>query len=163
MFLVGYLVLQADIFYLMRFKTLIRISSTPRGDYHKPGLYPVIEDVIANDGGGGRAYREALLARYEASPLFRGMLVRLGFFWSVPCLVVAAACTAVIFTTPYPVAYAVGTYLSALDLKWMMLICSGWSIPGIWAAIWTFITIRWVQSCLRNEKDSWSKERVGVA
>ncbi|KAI9724381.1 MAG: hypothetical protein M1812_000449 [Candelaria pacifica] len=146
MFLVGYLILQADILYLLGYNTLIRISSTPKGAPHKPGLFPIIEDVVANDGGGGKLYREALIARYEASPLFRQMLVRLGFFWSIPSILVAAACTAVVFSTSYPVAYAVG-----------------WGVPGIWGIIWAFTTIKLVQAGLRKEKEAWSKERAGAA
>ncbi len=113
MYLVGYLILQADINYLLGYKTLIRISSTPKGAPHKPGLFPIIEDIVANDGGGGRPYREALISRYDASPLFRQMLVKLGFFWSIPALLVAAGCTAVVFTASYPIAYGVGTYLGS--------------------------------------------------
>ncbi|KAI9768763.1 MAG: hypothetical protein M1835_006819 [Candelina submexicana] len=145
MYLFGVHILQADIFYLQGYKTHIRISSTPKGAPHKPGIYPIIEDIVANDGGGGKPYREALMARYEASPLFQQLLVKVGFFWSIPALLIATACTAIVFTVPYPWAYAVG-----------------WGVPGIWGIIWAFITIKLVQAGLRKEKEAWSKEQSGV-
>lgn len=35
----------------------------------------------------------------------------------------------------------------------------GWSLPFGWAAIWTLITIPWVQSDLRREKAAWAENR----
>ena len=49
----------------------------------RPGVYVMIEDVIAVDAGAGIRYREALNARYEASPYFRSMLAKLNLFWAV--------------------------------------------------------------------------------
>ncbi len=63
------------------FRTPFRISSLPRGVVMRPGIYTIIEDIIAVDTGSGRLYREALDARYEASPLFRRMLYQLNLFW----------------------------------------------------------------------------------
>lgn len=63
------------------FRTPFRISSLPRGVAMRPGIYTIIEDIIAVDTGSGRLYREALDARYEASPLFRRMLYQLNLFW----------------------------------------------------------------------------------
>lgn len=85
-----------------------RISSIPQGAPMLPGSYTIIEDVMAVDGNGGTAYREALNARYKASSLFRRMLTRLTIFWGVSALVVAGAITAVVFTAPVTVAYGVG-------------------------------------------------------
>ena len=92
----------------------------------RPGIYTTIEDVIAVDTGTGRLYREALDARYEASPLFRRMLRQLDLFWvdsssvalrlrlltyqAISALAVAAAVTAVVLAPSVPeiVAYGIG-------------------------------------------------------
>lgn len=76
----------------------------------RPGLYIMLEDVGAVDGHCGRAYREAINARYEASYLFRRMLGRLTMFWGISAVVIAGAITAVIFTAPVTVAYGVGEF-----------------------------------------------------
>jgi len=70
------------------FRTPFRISSLPRGVGMRPGIYTIIEDVIAVDTGTGRPYREALEARYQASPLFRQMLHQLNLFWVQPWKIV---------------------------------------------------------------------------
>jgi hypothetical protein len=44
-----------------------RISSIPKGAQLRPGIYPMIEDIVGVDGAGGTEYREALNRRYEAS------------------------------------------------------------------------------------------------
>lgn len=62
-------------------RTPFRISSLPKGVPIRPGIYTIAEDIIAVDAGAGRAYREALDARYQASPLFRRMLYQLNLFW----------------------------------------------------------------------------------
>jgi len=104
----------------------------------RPGIYFIIEDVIAVDGGGDTAYRERLNARYEASHLFRQMLHRLTLFWASGAFVMAVICTIVIFTVPGPVAYAFG-----------------WAAPFAWAGVWTLVTIMWVQKDLKDEKEKW--------
>lgn len=35
----------------------------------------------------------------------------------------------------------------------------GWTLPFAWAIIWTLITIPWVQSDLRREKEAWAENR----
>lgn len=94
--------------YLLNSRAPISISSVRRGDHCRPGVYTIIEDVIAVDGSGGLAFREALDRRFQASPEFRHMLATLSLFWSVPALLVAGGCTAVIWTVPIGVAYGVG-------------------------------------------------------
>ena len=75
-----------------------------------PGAYYFMEDVIAVNGNAGRPFREALAARYVASPIFRRMIRNVSLFWSVPSLLVAIACTVVvcIHSVPAPVGYGIG-------------------------------------------------------
>ncbi|MCJ1366979.1 hypothetical protein MMC16_006110 [Acarospora aff. strigata] len=110
MFLVGGQLAVIAVWNSLGFRTPFRISSLPRGVPMRPGIYTTIEDVIAVDTGTGRLYREALDARYEASPLFRRMLRQLDLFWAISALAVAAAVTAVVLAPSVPeiVAYGIG-------------------------------------------------------
>ena len=106
-------ILTATIYHIAGYKAPFRLSSTPKGDKVRPGVYYIIEDIIAVNAGGGRPFREGLAARYEASPIFRKMLRDQSLFWSIPALILAIACTVVIIvhSVPDPVAYGIGTFL----------------------------------------------------
>jgi len=92
-----------------------RISSTPKGGSVRPGVYYMMEDVIAVNANAGRPFREALSARYEASPRFRRILTVQSLFWSIPAVVLAVILTIIvcIHQVPRPVAYALGTSAAA--------------------------------------------------
>jgi uncharacterized integral membrane protein len=89
-----------------------RISSTPKGELVWPGIYYIVEDVVAVNARGGRPFREGMVARYRASPIFRKMLRDLSWFWSIGGLIMAAACTVVVVINPVPepVAYGIGEF-----------------------------------------------------
>lgn len=86
-----------------------RFSSTAKGASVRPGVYYIMEDCVAVNANAGRPYREALSARYEASPRFRRMLYNQSMFWSIPAIIVAIPLTviAVIHPVPATVAYAI--------------------------------------------------------
>ena len=86
----------------------MRLSSIQKGDYFRPGVYSVIEDVVGVDGNGGRPFREALDARYRASPRFQRMLVQLSFFWSLPALLLAGGLSGIIFAVTRTVGFGIG-------------------------------------------------------
>ncbi|KAL4787957.1 hypothetical protein BJX76DRAFT_250248 [Aspergillus varians] len=138
MFYFGGVYLTLDILRACGFRAPFRISSTPKGAVMPTALYVLIEDVVAVDGGGGQMYRYALRTRYLSSPYFRRMLVQMNFFWAGGSIIWGAAITAMIFTTPRDAAFAIG-----------------WSVPFVWAGLWTLITIPWVRSDLRREKEAW--------
>lgn len=142
-----------------------RISSMPKGSPLRPAIFSIIEDVVAVDGSGGTAYRERLNARYEASPLFRQMLARMSWFWAGGAAFIASATTVVIFTVPRSVAYAVRitTLMTGSLFSKPTFAQVGWTVPFIWAGIWTFITIKWVQKALQREKDNWYCEKGSIA
>ncbi|KEZ40790.1 Uncharacterized protein SAPIO_CDS8075 [Scedosporium apiospermum] len=119
----------------------VRISSIPGGAQLRPGIYSLVEDICAVDGGGGTAFREALDRRYEASHVFRTMLRRLGIFWAVGAEGMAVLCTILIFTVEVDYAYAIG-----------------WSVPFVWAGVWTLITIWYVKIELRRENREWARD-----
>lgn len=92
-----------------------RISSTAKGGKVLPGVYYLMEDIVAVNAGAGRPFREALASRYKASPRFRRMIRVQSWFWSVPALVVAIVCTVLIVIHPIDkaVAYGIGKPFSA--------------------------------------------------
>jgi len=94
----------------------IRISSLPRGSPLRPGIYSIIEDVVAVDGSGGTEFRQRLNLRYLASHHFRMMLHRLTIFWAFGSLMIAVVTTIIIFTTHRNVAYVVSGSLSSLNI-----------------------------------------------
>jgi len=120
----------------------VRISSLPAGSLLRPGIYSLIEDIVAVDGSGGTEFRQRLNLRYQASKMFRLMLHRLTLFWAAGALSVAVLSTILIFTLQKDAAYVVG-----------------WTVPFIWAGIWAIITTKWVQRSLKEEERVWQEER----
>lgn len=119
----------------------VRISSVPKGAQLRPGIYSLIEDICAVDGSGGTEFRTALDTRYAASHIFRAMLRRLGIFWAFGGEACAVVCTILIFTINAEAGYVIG-----------------WSVPFIWAGVWTLCTIWYVNRELAYERQEWSKE-----
>jgi hypothetical protein len=77
----------------MRLKTPIRLSSTSSGGLTPVGVYVLMEDIVAVDGGGKESFRTALAERYNASPRFQEMLAQLNWFWGIGSLLVAGVVT----------------------------------------------------------------------
>ena len=129
-------------------KSIVRISSLPRGSRVRPGIYTIMEDVIAVDTGKGRKWREALNARYEASSNFRRMIRVLNWFWAIPALLIGGGTSAAVWIQEVPreVAYGIG-----------------WGVPPAWTVVWVAITIIYVQRCLKEEKIEWGKRKEVVA
>lgn len=140
MFYFGFVHLTLDFLRARGYRAPFRISSTPKGSVMPTALYVLIEDIVAVDGAGGKKYRRALRDRYLASPYFRHMLFEMNCFWGGGSVVCAAGITAIVFTTPQDVAYTLG-----------------WTLPLVWAGLWTLITIPWVQADLRREKEAWEE------
>jgi hypothetical protein len=118
----------------------VRISSMPKGARFRPGIYSIIEDVVAVDGSGGTRFRKRLNDRYEASHYFRQMLHRLTLFWSFGSLAAATLTTILVFTLERDAAYVVG-----------------WVLPFLWAGIWTPITFWYVKKELKHEREEWQR------
>jgi multisubunit Na+/H+ antiporter MnhE subunit len=141
-FAFGVQMLIIDAMRYLEIRAPVRISSLPRGAPLRPGIYSIIEDVIAVDGSGGTEFRQRLNLRFMASHHFRQMLHRLTLFWAVGALAISAGTTAIIFTTEKNVAY----------------VC-GWTVPFGWAAIWTLLTVYYVKRNLKEERELWTQER----
>ncbi|KAF2206069.1 hypothetical protein GQ43DRAFT_452707 [Delitschia confertaspora ATCC 74209] len=137
-FALGVELLLIDILRLAGVPAPCRISSLPVGAPLRPGIYAYIEDIVAVDGSGGTEFRQRLNLRYQASRAFRMMLHRLTLFWGIGAVGIAAVTSALIWTIQRDAAYVVG-----------------WTVPFIWAGVWTAITIPWVQKCLKDEHVQW--------
>ncbi|PVH71916.1 hypothetical protein DL98DRAFT_434271 [Cadophora sp. DSE1049] len=137
-------VLLIELMRAFRVKAPFRVSSVAKGEYLRPALFTLIEDVVAVDGNGGSGYRVRLNARYEASRDFRRLLVFMTWFWMVPSLLVAVATSAVIF---WP-------HLLQRDLAYVI----GWSAPAVFITSWATVTIPIVQSALNKEKRNWTND-----
>ena len=156
-----------------------RFSSIERGDPLKPAVYIIAEDVVAVDGRQGDAFRAQWKARYETSAPFRQLLARLDWWWGISGVVVAAAVIGIVLgVEEAAVGWAVGKfYLSILttplppstipkgerkEEEWRRgkecpLISTakntGWSVPWIWAALMTLLTIEMTKrTCEREDQ-----------
>ncbi|KAL2210169.1 hypothetical protein CC79DRAFT_484204 [Sarocladium strictum] len=120
-----------------------RLSSHVVGEITPPLTFCIMEDITGCDGGGGSAYRKAALARFNASPRFRRMLVQMLWGWSITGLLVNIPLIVLAWTIHEEVAYALG-----------------WVVPSIWGGLGAFVTIKWGQRCLRIEKENWVKDKT---
>ena len=119
-----------------------RFSSLARGEPQRPGTFIIAEDVVAVDGKQGRSWRQAWIARYEASPALRSHLRRMDMLWGVTGLCVVAVVFGCTFGVDnHDVGYAIG-----------------WALPWIWAGLMTVLTIQMSKSMLRSEAGMQSQD-----
>ncbi|RDH29982.1 tubby C-terminal-like domain-containing protein [Aspergillus welwitschiae] len=130
----------------LRIRQPFAVSSMPAGTEFRPGILVIIEDVVAVDGGRGRAYRSALMERYAASLRFRRLIEDLNWFWGFGGLLMGIILICILAS--------VGSQTFAFGL--------GWTVPWIWAGVWAVITTYWVKSALREEKLTWSESQKVV-
>ena len=97
LYLAGSLLWLTGLMHQMGLRTPVDFSSTKRGQVMKPGVFVLIEDVVAVDGGGLTAFRERLCKRHEASPVYRRMLAQLNWFWATGSLAVGSGTTAIVY------------------------------------------------------------------
>jgi len=145
LFTTGFTLIFPFFFYQLQMRIPFRVSSLPAGHIAHPAVFTIIEDIIAVDGGGDTKYREELIARYDASPLFRRMLNRLDAFWGFGAIFCAAVVTTLLWTLPVAVSYGIG-----------------WGAPFLWGGLWTFLTVRYVQLCLIEERRAWQTAAQSV-
>lgn len=110
LFVTGVQLISAFLLYHARVKVPFRLSSLPAGHIAHPAVFTIIEDIVAVDGGGGVQYREELMARYDASPLFRRMLNRLDAFWGIGAFCTASLVTTLLWTIPEQIGYWIGAF-----------------------------------------------------
>ncbi|KAM0544197.1 hypothetical protein ACHAPJ_011948 [Fusarium lateritium] len=123
-----------------------RLSSHVIGDRYPPLTFTIMEDITACDGGAGKEYREAALARYNASPRFRRMLCEMLWAWAITGSILSIVLIALAWTLPVEVAYTLG-----------------WAVPSAWGAIGAYLTIKWGQRSIRIESENWLQDRMTTA
>lgn len=122
-----------------------RMSSHVVGDVCPPLTFCIMEDITGCDGGGGKTYREAALARYNASPRFRRMLTQMLWGWAITGSILSIILIVLAWTINAEVAYTLG-----------------WGVPSVWGAIGAFVTIKWGQRCIKTENEEWAREKTRV-
>jgi hypothetical protein len=85
-----------------------RLGSIEKAKPVNPALYYIISDVVAVDGNGGLAYRQALSERYGSSQVFRNMIWTLSVVWMVSFYILAGICAGLVWVLPVAAVYAVG-------------------------------------------------------
>ena len=126
--------------------TPVRLSSVPAGAPVRPPVYVIVEDVVAVNGGGGKAYRRAINARYLASPVFRRLMNEMSWFWGLWTSILGVTLIVLI---------GVGSMPEHETLREVAFILA-WTLPWLFTAVASVITIKWVQMRLREEKEGWS-------
>ena len=124
----------------------IRMSSVPKGAPVRPAIYVIVEDIVAVNGGGGKAYRQAINARYEASPVFRQLLNEMSWLWGAWSSFLGIVLIVLI---------GVGSSPEHETLRMIVYILS-WTLPWACTAVASVVTIKWAQKRLREEKETWS-------
>lgn len=142
--MVGVFMIWTGVGHHLGWRLPFRLSSHPKGAPVPPLTFCIMEDICGCDGGGGKRYRQAALDRYEASPRFRRMLVRLLWWWSTTAVALGVVLTVIIWIPQVnqEVAYALG-----------------WAVPSLWGAAGAYLTIRYCQRSVRTEKEMWVEER----
>ncbi|PLB45540.1 hypothetical protein P170DRAFT_512214 [Aspergillus steynii IBT 23096] len=121
---------------LMHAQYPFRVSSMNRTALVRPGVYTIVEDVLAVDGGQGEEYRRLLDARYCSSKAIRVLLARLDLAWGLSGAIVATGLITLIGT------------LSSRDTVFLI----GWLVPWGWAGLLAVVT-RWMwDNALMHEK-----------
>lgn len=127
--------------YAERIRIPFRLSSMAPHTPLPPFTYMLVEDVVAVDGGGCRAFREAWRARYEASAEMRSLLCGLSLLWGSSGCLISGALIVVAATTSDDVGFG---------------LC--FTVPWLWASIGGLITIHWVRKALAHERRVWQED-----
>lgn len=141
MTMIGSMMFASGIAHSRGWKLPFRLSSHTKGSPWPPLTFSILEDIVGCDGRGGKAFREAVMSRYNMSPQYRQMLVRLNWAWSLSALGVAVAVFAIVFSIREEIGYGLG-----------------WGIPTAWGLIGAFATTKWVQKSVRIERQLWESE-----
>jgi len=145
-FFYGTLLTSTAIFTVLKWKLPFNMSSTPKGEPWRPAIYAFIEDCGAIEARGEKVYREKLNARYDASPLFRQMILQLSLFWGIGLVCIAIVSTVLVFTITDNVAFGLG-----------------WGLPYAFMIIWALLTILFVKRSLAREKAVWSTAAAEIS
>ncbi|KAK1147256.1 hypothetical protein N8T08_001995 [Aspergillus melleus] len=119
----------------LRAKYPFRVSSMAKGALVRPGVYTIIEDVVAVDGGHGVHFRRLLDARYGSSKVLQLLLQWMGWAWGLSGLGVSILLLALIGS------------LANKEISYVL----GWSVPWVWVAVLTRLTCFFVERTPTSE------------
>jgi hypothetical protein len=108
LYCIGGCVTLMQLYHEFKWPAPFRVSSTAKGEKLASAAYYFMEDVMAVNARAGRPYREALAARYAASPRFRKLLREQSWFWAIPPIIVAIPLTVIAVIPPVPATAAYG-------------------------------------------------------
>ena len=80
---VALLLLLAAIFSILNIPAPVRLSSVPSGAPIRSGVYCIIEDVVAVDGGQGETFRRQLQDRYLHSKVVQQLCLEMDLLWGI--------------------------------------------------------------------------------
>lgn len=120
-----------------------RVSSLPPGQLLPPLTYTITEDIVAVDGGGGLAFRQAWRHRYEASRVMRRLCRVTAVVWGLTGCVIATVLIIAAWTAPTDTAYGLA-----------------YGIPWLWAMLTATWTVVYVQRSLKKEREEWDTAKV---
>jgi hypothetical protein len=102
-----------EVMLALHIRVLFQMSSLQRGDPLRPGVYIIVEDVVAVDGKQGSAWRQAWNDRCLFSPVFRKFLSHIERTWAATGLSVVAIVWSVVFGVDNrEIGYALGERIS---------------------------------------------------
>ncbi|KAI0357323.1 hypothetical protein OH77DRAFT_1519268 [Trametes cingulata] len=126
-----------------KLKVPFRVSSMPPYTGLPPGVYTLVEDIVAVDGGGCVEFRQAWRIRYEHSAIMRRIVRVTSLWWGASGTILAGVFIAIAWTTPDDIGYGIG-----------------WGLPWLWAMVSAALTVWWVHRELEREQALWGEPGV---
>jgi hypothetical protein len=118
------------------------LSSDPPRTVVRPGVYYILEDVIAVDFTYGKQWRKAVRERYDSSPLFQRHMRYQTIYWALAGFVYAGLTAAVTWGAQFR--FAFGWVLGQFFI-WMIV-----AAIGSWLLAWRELKVEY--RCWAQEK-----------
>jgi hypothetical protein len=131
--------------YQLKWRLPFRLSSHVKGDPVPPLTFCILEDIGGCDGDGQKAFRQAALDRYNASPRFRRMLVQMLWAWTITGMIMSVALLVIIWIP---------------SINQEVVYALGWTVPSAWGAIGAYLTIKFGQRSIRKEEAMWAEDQA---
>ncbi|KAH8429274.1 uncharacterized protein LDX57_006941 [Aspergillus melleus] len=97
----------------LRAKYPFRVSSMAKGALVRPGVYTIIEDVVAVDGGHGVHFRQLMNASYISNKALQALLQWMGWAWGLSGLGVSILLLALIGSlADKEISYVLGVFFT---------------------------------------------------
>ncbi|KAI0030587.1 hypothetical protein K488DRAFT_24919, partial [Vararia minispora EC-137] len=121
----------------------VRVSSLPSGRPLPPLVYMYVEDIVAVDGGGGQAFRQAWRTRYEESRVMRKIVRDCSVAWGLSGVLLGGAFIAIDWSIDVDPAYGIS-----------------YGLPWLWAFTAAGATAVFVSRGLERERREWVAPKV---